>query len=110
MAAASRRHRTRELTGGEVTRLGQRSAIHPERPRPTCGILRLKDINVSERLTYLCDVRLEGGNEGFEEELAERPLAEIISILGEAVDALLDAESQHKREMQQLAERLKRES
>jgi hypothetical protein len=65
------------------------------------------DINVSERLAYLCDVRLGAGNEGFEEELAERPLAEVISILGEAVDALLDAESQHKREMQQLAERLK---
>jgi hypothetical protein len=65
------------------------------------------EINVSERLAYLCDVRLEGGNEGFEEELADRPVAEVVSILGEAVDALLDAESQHKREMQKLAERLK---
>jgi len=61
------------------------------------------DINVSERLAYLCDVRLEAGNKGFEEELAERPPAEVIAILGEAVDALLDAESQHQREMQRLA-------
>jgi hypothetical protein len=66
------------------------------------------DINVSERLAYLCDVRLEAGNEGFEEELAERPRAEVIAILGEAVDALLDAESQHQREMRRLAERLKK--
>jgi hypothetical protein len=65
------------------------------------------DIKVSERLEYLCDLRLEGGNEGFEEELAGRPLPEVIAILGEALDALLDAESQHKREMQKLAARLK---
>jgi hypothetical protein len=30
------------------------------------------DIKVSERLSYLCDIRLEGGPEGFTEELAER--------------------------------------
>jgi hypothetical protein len=40
--------------------------------------------------------------------LAERPVAELIAILGEAVDALLDAESQYKRQMQKLAERLKK--
>jgi len=66
------------------------------------------EINVSERLAYLCDVRLEAGDEGFEAELAERPVAEVIAILGEAVDALLDAERQHKRELQKLAERLRR--
>jgi hypothetical protein len=33
VAAASRRHRTRELTGGEVTRLGERSGMSPERDR-----------------------------------------------------------------------------
>ena len=66
------------------------------------------DINVSDRLAYLCDVRLVAGNEGFEEELAERPRAEVIAILGEAVDALLDADSQHQREMRRLAERLKK--
>lgn len=31
MAAASRRHRTRELTGGEVTRLGHRAGMSLER-------------------------------------------------------------------------------
>jgi hypothetical protein len=66
------------------------------------------EINVSDRLAYLCDVRLEGGNEGFEEELADLPVAEVIALFGEAVDALLDAESQHKREMQRFAERLKK--
>jgi hypothetical protein len=30
VAAASRRHRTRELTGGEVTRLAQCSGMSPE--------------------------------------------------------------------------------
>jgi hypothetical protein len=63
------------------------------------------EIKVSERLAYLCDVRLEAGNEGFEEELAERSPSELVAILGEAVDALLDAESQHKREIRRLAER-----
>ena len=82
--------------------------MHPEQPWPICGILRFMDINVSERVAYLCDVRLEAGNEGFEEELAERPRAEVIAILGEAVDALLDAERQHQREMRRLAERLKK--
>jgi len=55
------------------------------------------EINVSERLAYLCDVRLEGGDEGFVEELAERPVAELVAILGEAVDALLDAEPAQAR-------------
>jgi hypothetical protein len=63
-------------------------------------------INVSERLAYLCDVRLGSGPEGFEDELAVRPLSEIVAILGEALDALLDAESQHEREIRRLAERL----
>jgi hypothetical protein len=64
------------------------------------------DIKVSERLAYLCDVRLEGGEEGFEEELAERDRGELEAILAEAVDALLDAEEQHKREVRRIVERL----
>jgi hypothetical protein len=64
------------------------------------------DIKVSERLAYLCDVRLAAGPEGFEEGLADEPPSELIAILGEAVDALLDAESQHQRELRRLAERL----
>jgi hypothetical protein len=64
------------------------------------------DIKVSDRLAYLCDLRLEGGEEGFEEELAERERAELEAILAEAIDALLDAEAQHKREMTRTAERL----
>ena len=64
------------------------------------------DIKVSERLAYLCDVRLEAGEEGFAEELAEPERPELEAILVEAVDALLDAEEQHKRELRQLAERL----
>jgi hypothetical protein len=64
------------------------------------------DIKVSERLAYLCDVRIEGGEEGFAEELAERERGELEAILAEAVDALLDAEEQHKREVRQIAERL----
>ncbi len=61
---------------------------------------------MSERLAYLCDVRLEGGEEGFEDELAERDRGELEAILAEAVDALLDAEEQHRRELRRVAERL----
>jgi hypothetical protein len=38
--------------------------------------------------------------------LAERERDELEEILAEAVDALLDAEEQHKREVRQIAERL----
>jgi hypothetical protein len=68
------------------------------------------DIKVSERLAYLCDIRLEGGPEGFTEDLAERKRDELEELLAEAVDALLDAEEQHKREVRQIAERFKRSS
>ena len=49
---------------------------------------------------------LEGGEEGFEDDLAERDRGDIERLLGEAVDALLDAEQQHQREMRKLVERL----
>lgn len=65
------------------------------------------NLEVSERLAFLCDVRLEGGEEGFEEELAERSRPELEELPGEAVDALLDAEQQHEREMRSLADRLR---
>jgi hypothetical protein len=64
------------------------------------------NLEVSERLALLCDIRVEGGEEGFEEELAERSRPELETLLGEAVDALLDAEQQHEREMRNLAQRL----
>jgi hypothetical protein len=46
------------------------------------------EINVSERLAYLCDVRLGAGDEGFDEELDDKSHSELVAILGEAVDAL----------------------
>jgi hypothetical protein len=64
------------------------------------------DIKVTERLAYLCDVRLEAGEEGFAEQLALRERGELEAILVEAVDALLDAEEQHQREVRRMAERL----
>jgi hypothetical protein len=64
------------------------------------------DIKVTERLAYLCDVRLEAGEEGFAEQLALRERGELQAILVEAVDALVDAEEQHQREVRRMAERL----
>jgi hypothetical protein len=64
------------------------------------------DIKVTERLAYLCDVRLEAGEEGFAEQLALRERGELEAILVEAVDALLDPEEQHQREVRRMAERL----
>jgi hypothetical protein len=64
------------------------------------------DIKVTERLAYLCDVRLEAGEEGFAEQLALRERGELEAILVEAADALLDVEEQHQREVRRMAERL----
>jgi hypothetical protein len=64
------------------------------------------DIKVTERLAYLCDVRLEAGEEGFAEQLALRERGELQAILVEPVDALVDAEEQHQREVRRMAERL----
>src|SRR5919204_5009000 len=47
VAAASRRHRTRALTGGEVTRLGQRSGMSPERKQYSRRRLRREATNQS---------------------------------------------------------------
>jgi coenzyme F420-reducing hydrogenase alpha subunit len=51
-----------------------------------------------------------GRTGGITEELAERERDELEEILAEAVDALLDAEEQHKREVRQIAERLSERS
>jgi hypothetical protein len=48
------------------------------------------------------------GPEGFEEALAELSREEIAAVFGEAVDALMDAETKHEKEMRKLAERLQR--
>jgi hypothetical protein len=48
------------------------------------------------------------GSEGFEEALAELSREEIAAVFGEAVDALMDAETKHEKEMRKLAERLQR--
>jgi hypothetical protein len=66
------------------------------------------ELEVSEQLTLLCDIRLEGGPEGFEAELQNMPRADIESLLGEAVDALLDAQTKHEREIRRLTQRLQR--
>jgi hypothetical protein len=66
------------------------------------------ELEVSEELEMLCDTRLEGGEEGFESALAELPRERVEALFAEAVDALLDAQSQHERELRRLAERLKR--
>jgi hypothetical protein len=66
------------------------------------------EIEVSEQLALLCDTRLEGGQEGFAEAVDELSPAEITELFGEAVDALLDAQSKHEREMRRLADRLQR--
>ena len=66
------------------------------------------EIEVSEQLSLLCDTRLEGGPAGFAEVVDELSSAEITELFGEAVDALLDAQSKHDREMRRLADRLER--
>jgi hypothetical protein len=65
------------------------------------------ELNVSEQLEMLCDTRLEGGEEGFESALAEMCRERVEALLAEAVDALLDAQTRHEREMRRLAQRLK---
>ena len=66
------------------------------------------ELEISEQLALLCDIRLEGGPEGFEDALEEMSPADIELLFGEAVDALLDAQTKHEREIRRLAERLKR--
>jgi hypothetical protein len=66
------------------------------------------EIKVSEQLEVLCDTRLVGGEEGFESAVAEMPRSDVEALLGEAIDALLDAQTQHEREMRRLAERLQK--
>ena len=66
------------------------------------------ELEVSERLALLCDTRLEGGPEGFAEALGEMSPVEVEALFGEAIDALLDAQTKHEREMRRLAERLQR--
>ena len=63
---------------------------------------------MSEQLSLLCDTRLEGGPAGLAEAVDELSSAEITELFGEAVDALLDAQSKHDREMRRLADRLER--
>jgi hypothetical protein len=64
------------------------------------------ELEVSEQLGLLCEIRLEGGPEGFAAALEEMSPEEVESLFGEAIDALLDAERKHEREMRRLAERL----
>jgi len=66
------------------------------------------ELEVSEQLALLCDTRLESGPEGFAEALEEMSQEEVESLFGEAIDALLDAQTKHEREMRRLAERLQR--
>jgi hypothetical protein len=64
------------------------------------------ELEVSEELALLCDLRLEGGPEGFATALDEMSQEEVESLFGEAIDALLDAQAKHEREMRRLAQRL----
>ena len=64
------------------------------------------ELKVSEQLARLCDVRLEGGPEGFPAALEEMSQDEVESLFGEAVDALLNAQTKHEREMRHVAQRL----
>ena len=66
------------------------------------------EIRVGEQLEILCDTRLEGGEEGFESAVAELSRSEVEALLGEAIDALLDAQTQHEQEMRRLAQRLQK--
>jgi hypothetical protein len=77
-------------------------------PSPLGDRWTFVELEVSERLALLCDIRLEGGPEGFEAELEEMSRADVESLFGEAVDALLDAQTKHEREIRRLAERLQR--
>ena len=69
---------------------------------------RFVELEVSEQLEMLCDTRHEGGEEGFESAVAEMPRERVEALLAEAVDALLDAQTQHESEMRRLAQRLQR--
>jgi hypothetical protein len=66
------------------------------------------ELEVSEQLALLCDIRLEGGPEGFEAELEDMSRADLESLFGEAVDVLLDAQTKHEREIRRLTQRLQR--
>jgi hypothetical protein len=66
------------------------------------------ELEVSEQLARLCDTRLEGGPEGFAAVLEEMSREHLESLFGEAIDALLDAQTKHEREMRRLAQRLQR--
>jgi hypothetical protein len=66
------------------------------------------DVEVGEQLEMLCDTRLEGGEEGFDSAVAEMSRERLEALLGEAVDALLEAQTQHEREMRRLAQRFHR--
>jgi hypothetical protein len=67
---------------------------------------RFMELEVSEHLALLCDTRLEGGPKGFADALEEMSQQEVEALFGEAVDALLDAQTKHEREMRRLAQRL----
>jgi hypothetical protein len=77
-------------------------------PVPAPTALVFVELEVSEQLALLCDVRLEGGPEGFEAALEDMSRAEIESLFVEAVDALLDAQTKHEREIRRLTQRLQR--
>jgi hypothetical protein len=64
------------------------------------------ELEVSEQLEMLCDTRLEGGEDGFESAVDGMPRERLEALLGEAVDALLDAQTQHERELRRLGQRL----
>ena len=64
------------------------------------------ELEVSEQLALLCDTRLEGGLEAFAAALDEMSQQEVEALFGEAIDALLDAQTKHEREMRRLAQRL----
>jgi hypothetical protein len=110
----TRRSRVEGFTGATNRRAGRGGGLGRSTRPPGSSSLGTYppsvDIKVSERLAHLCDIRLEGGPEGFSEELAERERDEVEEILAEAVDALLDAEEQHKRDVRQIAERLGKRS
>jgi hypothetical protein len=64
------------------------------------------ELEVSEQLEMLCDTRLEGGEDGFESAVDGMPRERLEALLDEAVDALLDAQTQHERELRRLGQRL----
>ena len=77
-------------------------------PSPLGDRWTFVELEVSERLALLCDIRLEGGPEGFEAELEDLSRADVEALFGEAVDALIDAQTKHEREIRRLAQRLQR--